>query len=160
MKKQHLFSLLVLFFLMGNFSLFGKNTSPIHTDPPILFLFLEIEKNANEAPVFYLQKIISNKGKLKKKTRTLEGNPEKGMLRCSFLKNDGTLSHQMEIENPLLEKLEYVTEDDQLAWVEIPHEKKEFMIRTQGIEGMTYLLIEWIDENGQLQNSGRIEIGE
>jgi len=160
MKKQHLFSLLVLFFLMGNFSLFGKNTSPIHTDPPILFLFLEIEKNSNEAPIFHLQKIISNKGKLKKKNRTLKDNPEKGMLRCSFLKNDGTLLHQMEIENPLLEKLEYVTEDDELARVEIPHEKKEFAIRTQGAEGMTFLLIEWIDGNGALQNSGRISIVE
>lgn len=145
---------------MGNFSLFGKNNSPITTDPPILFLFLEIEKNANEAPVFHLQKIISNKGKIKKKNRTFESNPEKGMLRCSFLKNDGTLLHQMEIENPLLEKLEYVTEDDQLAWVEIPHQKKEFTIRTQGAEGMTYLLIEWLDENGKLQNSGRIAISE
>jgi len=158
MKKQHLSCLLVLFFLMGNSSLFGKNTSSIHTDPPILFLFLEIEKNVNEAPVFHLQKIISNKGKLKKKNRTLKDNPEKGMLRCSFLKNDGTLLQQMEIENPLLEKLEFVNEDDQLEMAEIPHEKKEFMIRIQGVEEMTYLLIEWIDENGQLQNSGRIDI--
>lgn len=145
---------------MGNFSLFGSNIQPIHTNPPILFLFLEIEKNANEAPVFHLQKVISNKGKLKKKNLTLEGNPAKGMLRCSFLKNDGTLLYQMEIENPLLEKLEYVNEDDQLEMVEIPHGKKEFMIRTQGAEGMTYLLVEWIDENGTLQNSGRIPIGE
>ena len=161
MKKQHLFSLLVLFFLMGNFSsLFGKNNSPITTDPPILFLFLEMEKNANEAIVFHLQKIISNKGKIKKKKIIQNKNPAKGMLRCSFLKNDGSLLHQMEIENPLLEKLEYVNEDDQLEWVEISHDKKEFTIRTQGAEGMNYLLIEWTDENGTLQNSGRISISE
>ena len=161
MKKLHLFSLIVLFFLVGNFStLFAKNNAFVTTDPPILFLFLEIEKNANEAPIFHLQRTISNKGKLKKKNKVLKGNPAKGMLRCSFLKNDGTLSHQIEIKNPLLEKMEYVNEENKLEWVAIPHEKKEFTIRTQGVENMTYLLIEWTDENGTIQNSGRIEIRE
>jgi len=120
----------------------------------ILFVNVRLVQEPYHAEVI---NTVFAKGRLKSdflKNPTLEPHH----LLCSFLDKNKKLVKQTVIENPLKPHYEYLDEKDEFANVNLELETAEFSLRTQFVEGITFLKIEHILEDKALQVVDILEV--
>lgn len=108
----------------------SKTSSPKLTEPHIVFYFF---KAINKEQVYAIKLIKTKRVKGKQKeiftdTIPIEKLTTKNWL-VSFRNNLKATVLQLQIPNPLVENIEYIDEQNNLAKKQINHQEKDFVVR-------------------------------
>ena len=150
------------FSFIGMLWLVACGTTPIHSQketdqPQIAFYFLEAAKSKDNTVQVKLNKTKTTNGKLKTYQHKIIPNImlKNGYWRVSF--NNHTTVFQIQIPNPLEEKIEYIDSLGQLSTRTIYHKNKIFVLRVPYDDSIKTLTFEQLSKDSTGVKTYRID---